>query len=68
VADPNIRHEFEDNPLTEERKEQIYRAMKAWDDSAKEYEDEQDGDYDPPPDDLFRPSGSSYDEDGNLIK
>lgn len=62
------RHEFEDNPLTEERKEQIYRAMKAWDDSAKEYEDEQDGDYDPPPDDLFRPNGSSYDEDGNLTK
>lgn len=41
------------NPLTEERKEEIYRAMKAWDDSHNDYDDECDEDYD----------GSEYDED-----
>lgn len=56
------------NPLTEERKEQIYRAMKAWDDSHDDYEDERDEDYDGSDSDVYRPSDDPYDEDGNLKK
>lgn len=62
------RHEFEENVLTEERKEQIYRAMKAWDDAHKDYEDERLEDYDGSGDDVFHASGSPYDENGDLIK
>ena len=61
------KHEFEENPLTEERKQQIYRAMKAWDDSGKDYQDERDEDYDGRENDNSKSSGL-YDEDGNLIR
>lgn len=62
------RHEFEENPLTEERKEQIYQTMKAWDDAHKDYEDERPEDYDGSGDDIYRPKVSPYDENGDLIK
>jgi hypothetical protein len=54
------------NPLTEERKQQIYTAMKAWDDAHKDYADEREEDYDGSGDDVYHPSGSPYDENGNL--
>jgi hypothetical protein len=54
------------NPLTEERKKQIVRAMKAWSE-VDPNEDERDEDYDGSEDDFYGPS-DPYDEDGNLIK
>ncbi len=57
------RHEFEQTPLTEERKEQILRAMKAWD--SKDDEDWQDSDYEVPKEEEEE-DNSPYDEHGNL--
>lgn len=65
---PRRWEEQKANPLTEERKQQIYRAMKAWDDSRNDYEDERDEDYDGNENDSSDSSDSLYDEDGNLIK
>ncbi len=65
---PKRFEEQQANPLTEERKQQIYRAMKAWDDSRGDYEDERDEDYDGSDSDVYNPSDSPYDKDGNLIK
>lgn len=65
---PKRWEEQQANPLTEERKQQIYRAMKAWDDSRRDYEDERDEDYDGSDSDIYRPSDDPYDEDGNLKK
>lgn len=47
------RHEFENQPLTEERKQQIYLAMKAWS-TPNVNEDELDEDYEIPLDDPSR--------------
>jgi hypothetical protein len=58
-------HEFQENPLTEERKEQIFRAMKAWD--SRDDEDWQDSDYEVPKEETDD-DDSPYDERGYLKK
>lgn len=62
------RHEFEEKIMTEDRKKQIYHAMKAWDDAHLDYTDERLEDYDGSGDDVFRASDSPFDENGDLIK
>lgn len=49
------RHEFENQPLTEERKQQIALSMKAWSTPSAD-EDERDEDYEIPIDDPSRQS------------
>ncbi len=49
-------HHFRDTVLTDERKEQIYQAMKAWEEDPDEYADERDDDYE-----------VQKDEEGNII-
>lgn len=56
-------HEIRDNPLTEERKEQIFRAMKAWD--SRDDEDWRDSDYEVPKEES-NDDDSPYDDRGNL--
>lgn len=58
-------HEIRDNPLTEERKEQILRAMKAWD--SKDDEDWKDSDYEVPKEESSD-DDSPYDDRGFLKK
>lgn len=66
-------HYFRNEVLTDERKEQIYLAMKAWD-SRDPDEDERDEDYEIQKDeegniiDLTTPKKPRYDDDGNLIR
>lgn len=62
------KHEFEENVLTEERKEQIYRAVKAW--SSYDHGDERDEDYEVDKTEESKSNSSEleYDDDGNLIR
>jgi hypothetical protein len=73
VADPIIiKHYFRDDPLTEERMEQIMTAMKAWDSPDDEDDDEREEDYVIQKDengDIVEPfSPPRYDDQGNLIR
>jgi len=63
---PKQWEEQVENPLTEERKEQIYRAMKAWD--SRDDEDWQDSDYEIPKEEEGDDDNSPYDENGYLKK
>lgn len=66
------KHYFRDDPLTEERMEQIMTAMKAWDSPDDEDDDEREEDYVVQKDengDIVEPSSRPrYDDKGNLIR
>lgn len=58
----------EDLPLTEERKEEILRAMKAWNEpDTAEDDDDRPEDYEVKDEEEERPKGPRYDDEGNLI-
>lgn len=72
------QHYFRNDVLTDERKEEIYRTMKAWD-SEDPSEDERDEDYEcdrdeegnliePGTDFVKKRKPAQYDDEGNLIR
>ena len=64
---PRREEESEEEVLTEERKEQIYRAVKAW--SSYDHGDERDEDYEVSnDDDVKKSSAIEYDDEGNMIR
>jgi len=64
---PRREEESEEDVLTEERKEQIYQAVKAW--SSYDDGDERDEDYEVSDDDDTKKSSEiEYDDEGNMIR
>ena len=64
---PHREEESEENVLTEERKQQIYEAVKAW--SSRDYGDERDEDYEVSDDDKDTVRAPiEYDDEGNMIR